>query len=958
MMQEFIVEARRRIVALSMLLLCGAACAQVNVLKNGSFERRSFSGVPDRWVQQYTGGRVSVVSGVPTPCGDYVFEIDDTSATQSSGIASEAIPVIPGQSYRAEAYLRSADGSASAGRLYIKYYDAAGLENASASTGVTNSSGDWDYVGVTAVAPADAVIARVVCYSTVAAVQRHRFDGVSFRRLISEPSMETVYYAAPVAVGSGSGTSKTHAAKYNSSTLWAAVRASVNTNSVTLKFLSGEYIIDQPAATMAVQSVGNERHSLTLEGERPYGTVFNRTESATTQTVSYVTVKWTTNLVVRHLHWENDTAQSGRLVNYCMSIGSKTGGETKNVYVEGCSFVGLSWNTYGAMGYHYSTTHGGRVAHCEFIRGGYSSGFHMIYNAYGSYDLLFEDNYFQDCMGSYLRLRGGCHEGVVRSNEFVSTTSAFNHPFVQMPTFNDINPGDETWGRNFRILNNQFTYMTRGDGNNCAINWYHSGFDPLRAPGVLWDYLLTTAEKNILLSTNVAAKKQLIRRNFGVNFDSQVEMIGNVLSGYHAELMRLYTTTAYSWTNSSGVVTNCPNYGGNGTYNVSDIHASGRAPATANAWIINASGMWDAPGAWSSSEVPNNIGSFAWITNNITAPRTNTIDTDVTLAQLEIGALNGLNPFAINSWGGSTLTFNNDNNGAMLVSASGHIADTVYAPIMLADDLSILNTKQLTIKGSIGEYGGVSRWGGGPRFVVKGGAGRLTLEGGHTYTGGTFIDAGELAVNGSLRSGVVVGAGGRLSGNATVSGIVEVSNGGILSPGSGGIGVMTITRELVLLAGSTNVIDISAAARTNDSIRGMRVVNYGGTLKIVNLQGTFAKGDSFRLFSAETYAGGFTSMNLPTLNLGLIWEWNPSIGTLSVSDKMSTTPTNLSFAVAAEGMFLSWPESHRGWMLQSNSIGIHLPTAWFDVAGSQGGTSFFIPYPQPDPMQFYRLRKP
>ncbi len=169
---------------------------------------------------------------------------------------------------------------------------------------------------------------------------------------------------------------------------------------------------------------------------------------------------------------------------------------------------------------------------------------------------------------------------------------------------------------------------------------------------------------------------------------------------------------------------------------------------------------------------------------------------------------------------------------------------------------------------------------------------------------------------------------------------------------------MTITGELVLLAGSTNVIDISAAARTNDSIRGMTVVNYGGTLKVVNLQGTFAKGDSFRLFSAETYAGGFTSMNLPTLNLGLIWEWNPSIGTLSVSDKMSTTPTNLSFAVAAEGMFLSWPESHRGWMLQSNSIGIHLPTAWFDVAGSQGGTSFFIPYPQPDPMQFYRLRKP
>ncbi|MEO5676199.1 MAG: autotransporter-associated beta strand repeat-containing protein [Usitatibacter sp.] len=67
--------------------------------------------------------------------------------------------------------------------------------------------------------------------------------------------------------------------------------------------------------------------------------------------------------------------------------------------------------------------------------------------------------------------------------------------------------------------------------------------------------------------------------------------------------------------------------------------------------------------------------------------------------------------------------------------------------------------------------------------LIKNGTGRLTLSGVNTYTGGTTINAGTLAVTGSMLGPVTVNAGGTLGGTGTVAGNVTVNAGGTLSPG-------------------------------------------------------------------------------------------------------------------------------------------------------------------------------
>lgn len=78
---------------------------------------------------------------------------------------------------------------------------------------------------------------------------------------------------------------------------------------------------------------------------------------------------------------------------------------------------------------------------------------------------------------------------------------------------------------------------------------------------------------------------------------------------------------------------------------------------------------------------------------------------------------------------------------------------------------------------------GVISDGGSGGSLIKVGAGTLTLGGANTYTGATTVNAGTLAVTGSLASLVTVNSGGTLAGTGTVNNIVAVGSGGTVGPG-------------------------------------------------------------------------------------------------------------------------------------------------------------------------------
>ncbi|MGA2035208.1 MAG: autotransporter-associated beta strand repeat-containing protein [Thermoguttaceae bacterium] len=88
----------------------------------------------------------------------------------------------------------------------------------------------------------------------------------------------------------------------------------------------------------------------------------------------------------------------------------------------------------------------------------------------------------------------------------------------------------------------------------------------------------------------------------------------------------------------------------------------------------------------------------------------------------------------------------------------------------------------------------------GSSGLAKSGAGALILAGSNSYSGGTTISQGNLAVNGSLVGLTSVFSGGILSGTGTVGG-VTVNGGGQIAPGNPA-GILKLAGNLTLLPGA------------------------------------------------------------------------------------------------------------------------------------------------------------
>jgi hypothetical protein len=161
---------------------------------------------------------------------------------------------------------------------------------------------------------------------------------------------------------------------------------------------------------------------------------------------------------------------------------------------------------------------------------------------------------------------------------------------------------------------------------------------------------------------------------------------------------------------------------------------------------------------------------------------------------------------------------------------------------------------------------------------------------------------------------------------------VIVQPTGRLAPGVS-IGVLTISNVLTL--SGTTIMELNATAGTNDLVRGIGTVNFGGTLSLSNLGGPVSSTSAFRLFSANTYRGAFTALVPASPGPGLAWNTNTlaADGTLRV---VSTAPVTLANSRAGGTLTLAWPSDHIGWRLQSqsNSISAGLQTNWIDVPTS------------------------
>jgi autotransporter-associated beta strand protein len=158
--------------------------------------------------------------------------------------------------------------------------------------------------------------------------------------------------------------------------------------------------------------------------------------------------------------------------------------------------------------------------------------------------------------------------------------------------------------------------------------------------------------------------------------------------------------------------------------------------------------------------------------------------------------------------------------------------------------------------------------------VTKVGTGIWTLSGANTYTGATTVSAGTLNITGSLaNTAVTVNSGATLAGTGSIAGATTIN--GIVSPGdvtaTSSVGTLTVSNSVTLGSGSTTKIDINKTAGTKDVLTSTSVIKLGGTLAL-NLTGTFAAKDSFKILSATTISGTFGTITPNNPGSGLSWD--------------------------------------------------------------------------------------
>lgn len=208
--------------------------------------------------------------------------------------------------------------------------------------------------------------------------------------------------------------------------------------------------------------------------------------------------------------------------------------------------------------------------------------------------------------------------------------------------------------------------------------------------------------------------------------------------------------------------------------------------------------------------------------------------------------------------------------------------------------------------------------------MTKNGAGVVFLGASNSYSGGTIVSGGVLALtnynsvdssitgssNINVTSGATVDVTGRSDGTLTLSsgqtlaggvgtngpglvnGIILSSAGSIISPGTGSTntGVLSVSGNTTLQG--TTVMKISAA-NGNDQLDA-HGITYGGMLLVTNFSGTATNGQTFQLFvSATGYPGTFGSVILPSAP-GLTWTNNLSLnGSITAGVILRPTITSI-----------------------------------------------------------------
>jgi len=257
--------------------------------------------------------------------------------------------------------------------------------------------------------------------------------------------------------------------------------------------------------------------------------------------------------------------------------------------------------------------------------------------------------------------------------------------------------------------------------------------------------------------------------------------------------------------------------------------------------------------------------------------------------------------------------------------------------------LTVTQNHDATFAGTITdvfpEYTGSGSGTTGALNLLKNGPALLTLTGASTYSGTTTVGNGTLQVDGLVgTSALTVQTGAALTGSGALNGPVTVQSGATLAPGDGDIAALVINNSLTLSGAVMMELDKSGTTLSCSQLLGITSLTYGGSLLVTNIgdirTGALSAGDTFRLFAAASYAGGFTNLTLPPLSAGLTWDpsnllANGSLTVVAVDAPplITTQPQNLTVSAGSSASFVALAAGSRPLTYQWQKDGQPIATA-------------------------------
>jgi subtilase-type serine protease len=237
------------------------------------------------------------------------------------------------------------------------------------------------------------------------------------------------------------------------------------------------------------------------------------------------------------------------------------------------------------------------------------------------------------------------------------------------------------------------------------------------------------------------------------------------------------------------------------------------------------------------------------------------------------------------------------NYGTITADASGRAVDlgSGNSSLQILGGSAVINggisggtgTSSLTINPGSGNSfnyaGAISNF-----STVEIGGGTVTLGGISTYTGPTTVDAGVLAVNGSIASSAVqVNSGATLAGTGVV-GATTLASGSTISPaGNSAIGTLGVNGNITFAAGSNYIVNAASNGST-DLVRasGAATLN-GGSVVALSADGSWNPTSVYTILRADQgVRGSFGSVssNFAFLNPTLDYSANAVSLTLKRND--------------------------------------------------------------------------